>query len=133
MNSLKKRFYPAVFTKENDRYWVQFPDLPGCFTEGDTLEEAYEMAQDAMGLYMVNENGEFVFPAPSDIKSIVPKENEYPLLVEFDPVEYLKSVSTKSVKKTLTIPEWLNTIAEKNNINFSQLLQNALKEQLQVS
>ena len=132
--NMKDRYsFIAVFYSDDDGVSIEFPDLPGCFTEGDTLEEAYEMAQDAMGLYMVNENGEFVFPTPTDIKSIVPKENEYPLLVEFDPVEYLKSVSTKSVKKTLTIPEWLNTIAEKNNINFSQLLQNALKEQLQVS
>ena len=130
---MKKVFYPAIFTKEGDGYWVQFPDLPGCLTEGDSLVEAYEMAQEAMGLYMEAGDGSFVFPEPSDIKSIVPKENEYPILVEFDPVEYLKSVSTKSVKKTLTIPEWLNTLDEKNNINFSQLLQNALKEQLQVS
>lgn len=130
---MKKRFYPAVFTNEDNGYWVSFPDLPGCFTEGATIEEAYEKAQEAMGLYMENGNGEFDFPQPGDIKSIIPKDNEYPILVEFDPVEYLKSVSTKSVKKTLTIPEWLNTVAEKNNVNFSQILQNALKEQLNVS
>ena len=97
------------------------------------MAEAYEMAQEAMGLYMENNSGEFDFPEPSDIKTIIPKENEYPILVEFDPVEYLKRKSTKSVKKTLTIPEWLNVLAEKNNINFSQILQNALKEQLNVS
>lgn len=130
---MKKVFYPAIFTKENDSYWVSFPDLPGCFSEGESLEQAYEMAQEAMGLFMDKGNGEFDFPKASDISSITTKENECLLLVEFDMVEYLKSISTKSVKKTLTIPEWLNTIAEKNNINFSQLLQNALKEQLNIS
>ena len=130
---MNKRFYPAIFTQEDDNFWVSFPDLPGCFTEGSSMAEAYEMAQEAMGLYMENNNEEFDFTEPSDIKAIVPKENEYPILVEFDPVEYLKRKSTKSVKKTLTIPEWLNVLAEKNNINFSQILQNALKEQLNVS
>ena len=130
---MNKRFYPAIFTQEDTGFWVYFPDLPGCFTEGSSMAEAYEMAQEAMGLYMENNSGEFDFPQPSDIKSIVPKENEYPILVEFDPVEYLKHNSTKSVKKTLTIPQWLNVLAEKNNINFSQILQKALKEQLNVS
>ena len=130
---MNKRFYPAIFTQEDNNFWVYFPDLPGCLTEGSSMAEAYEMAQEAMGLYMENSNGEFDFPEPSDIKAIVPKENEYPILVEFDPVEYLKRKSTKSVKKTLTIPEWLNVLAEKNNINFSQILQKALKEQLNVS
>ena len=130
---MNKRFYPAIFTQEDNNFWVYFPDLPGCFTEGSSMAEAYEMAQEAMGLYMENNNEEFDFPEPSDIKTIIPKENEYPILVEFDPVEYLKRKSTKSVKKTLTIPEWLNVLAEKNNINFSQILQNALKEQLNVS
>ena len=130
---MNKRFYPAIFTQEDNYFWVYFPDLPGCFTEGSSMAEAYEMAQEAMGLYMENNSGEFDFPEPSDIKTIIPKENEYPILVEFDPVEYLKRKSTKSVKKTLTIPEWLNVLAEKNNINFSQILQNALKEQLNVS
>ncbi len=130
---MNKRFYPAIFTQEDNYFWVYFPDLPGCFTEGSSMAEAYEMAQEAMGLYMENNSGEFDFPEPSDIKTIIPKENEYPILVEFDPVEYLKRKSTKSVKKTLTIPEWLNVLAEKNNINFSQILQKALKEQLNVS
>ncbi len=130
---MKKIFYPAVFTKEDNGYWVKFPDLPGCFTEGDSISEAYEMAQEAMGLWLETENRTFNYPEASDITGIRTAENEQIVLVEFDPIEYLKRTSSKSVKKTLTIPEWLNTLAEEQNVNFSQVLQNALKENLHVS
>ena len=130
---MKKIFYPAVFTKEENGYWVKFPDLPGCFTEGDSISEAYEMAQEAMGLWLQSESNGFNYPEASDITGIRTAENEQIVLVEFDPIEYLKRTSSKSVKKTLTIPEWLNTLAEEQNVNFSQVLQNALKENLHVS
>lgn len=130
---MKKIFYPAVFTKEENGYWVKFPDLPGCFTEGDSISEAYEMAQEAMGLWLQSERNGFNYPEASDITGIRTAENEQIVLVEFDPIEYLKRTSSKSVKKTLTIPEWLNTLAEEQNVNFSQVLQNALKENLHVS
>ena len=130
---MKKIFYPAVFTKEENGYWVKFPDLPGCFTEGDSISEAYEMAQEAMGLWLQSERNGFNYPEASDITGIRTAENEQIVLVEFDPIEYLKRTSSKSVKKTLTIPEWLNTLAEEKNVNFSQVLQNALKENLHVS
>ena len=55
------------------------------------------------------------------------------MLIEFDPVEYLKSASNKTVRKTLTIPSWLNSLAEQNNVNFSNVLQNALKEYLNIN
>lgn len=130
---MKKIFYPAVFTKEDNGYWVKFPDLPGCFTEGDSISEAYEMAQEAMGLWLQSESKGFNYPEASDITGIRTAENEQIVLVEFDPIEYLKRTNSKSVKKTLTIPEWLNTLAEEQNVNFSQVLQNALKENLHVS
>ncbi len=130
---MKKVFYPAIFTKEDIGYSVRFPDLQGCFTEGDTLEEAYKMSQEAMGLWFERDKpGEFNYPSASDICNIGLSENEQIVLIEFDPVEYMKHTSTKSVKKTLTIPEWLNTLAEENNINFSNVLQNALRENLNV-
>lgn len=130
---MKKVFYPAVFTKEDIGYSVHFPDLQGCFTEGDSMQEAYEMAQEAIGLYLEDtETDTFHFPSASDVRTLHLEDNEVIVLVEFDPVEYLKRHSTKSVKKTLTIPEWLNTLAEEKNINFSNVLQNALKENLNV-
>ena len=126
-------YYPAVFTTEDIGFSVRFPDFPGCFTEGDTIEETYKMATSAIGLYAQNEDGNFDFPkasAPSDIEL---GKDEFVVLIEFDLVEYLKNTGKKSVKKTLTIPSWLNNLAEQNNVNFSNVLQNALKEYLNVS
>lgn len=127
---MSKRFYPAIFRQEPDGYSVSFPDLDGCFTEGDTLDEAYAMAIDAIGLYLQMSEGTFHFPAASNPKDISLSGDEFVVLIEFDEAEYLKRHDTRSVKKTLTIPSWLNTRAEEAGINFSQTLQEALKNQL---
>ena len=126
-------FYPAIFTydKDNKCYMVDFIDLKGCTTYGKTLDEAFLMAQDALGLYLSDlEN----FPTPTiPYTHIKLNENQFISLIDIDLVEYRKKYSNISVKKTLTIPTWLNTIAEKHNINFSQLLQKALKEELNIN
>ena len=130
---MSKHFYPAIFTKEDNGYSVRFPDLEGCFTEGDTLEEAYNMAVDAVGLYLEGDTvGAFNFPQTKELGDIKAAENETVVLIEFDEMEYLKKHSNKAIKKTLSIPQWLNTMAEQNNINFSQVLQSALKERLNI-
>ena len=129
---MSKHFYPAVFTKEETGYSVRFPDLEGCFTEGDTIEEAYDMAVEAMGLYLKQSEGVFSFPKAQDVNNIKISANETVVLIEFDELEYMKKHNSRAVKKTLSIPQWLNTLAEQNNVNFSQVLQNALKEQLHV-
>jgi len=126
-------YYPAIFTTEEIGYSVRFPDLPGCYTQGDTIEEAYRMSTSAIGLYAQNEDGNFIFPQASAPSNITLEKDEFLVLIEFNLVEYLKNTSNKSVKKTLTIPSWLNNLAEQNNINFSNVLQNALKEQLNVN
>lgn len=130
---MSKRFYPAVFRKEDVGYSVYFPDLDGCFTEGDTMEEAYHMAVEAVGLYLEDsETGMFSYPETSDITTIRTSENEAAVLIEFDETEYRKRHNNKAVKKTLSIPQWLNIMAEEQNINFSQVLQQALKERLNI-
>lgn len=125
--------YPAIFSKYNDDgeyYVVEFIDLEGCITEGRTLQEAFYMAQDAMGLYL----DELIkFPTPTtDFSNIKLKENQFISYVNIDIDEYRKKYNNKAIKKTLTIPCWLNTLAEKNNINFSQVLQEALKNKLEI-
>lgn len=131
---MSKKFYPAVFRKEDIGYSVYFPDLDGCFTEGDTLEEACSMAVEAVGLYLEDSTtGVFNFPETSDITSIKTADNEVAVLIEFDEVEYRKRHNNKAVKKTLSIPQWLNIMAEEHNINFSQVLQQALKEHLNLA
>jgi predicted RNase H-like HicB family nuclease len=130
---MSKYYYPAIFLEEDTGYSVRFPDLDGCFTEGDTLDEAYEMAFDAIGLYLQQQDGRFVFPKSSSPKQIRINDNEFVALVEFDEAEYLRKYDNKAVKKTLTIPSWLNHQAERANAPFSQILQQGLKEYLHIA
>ena len=129
---MAKHVYPAIFRREADGYSVRFPDLDGCFTEGDTFEEAYQMASDAIGLYLSKQDGPFRLSQASSLRDIQMEANEFVVLIEFDEVAYRRKHDSKAVKKTLTIPSWLNQIAEENHINFSAVLQDALKQQLHV-
>ena len=122
--------YPAIFTFEDNQYWVEFVDLKGCFSDGDTLSEAMENAKEAMGLFL--EDLEEYPESTTDIKSIKLKENQVVSFVTINLNEHKKKYENKSVKKTLSIPAWLNTIAERENINFSQLLQKTLIETLNI-
>ena len=129
-----KYAYPAVFREESDGlYSVEFPDLEGCFTSGETLPDAIEMAEDALCLmlYDMEEDGETI-PVPSNPKDIVVSDDALVSLVGCDTLEYRKLYNNKSVKKTLTIPAWLNTMAERADLNFSSVLQDALKLRLDV-
>lgn len=124
--------YPALFHKENDSYWVEFPDLQGCQTFGDTLNETVEYAQEALSSYiltLIDENKSL--PFPSDIKqlnSFAQDDNTFATLVTCDIGQY---DNAKSVKKTLTIPAWLNDKALSQGINFSKVLQDALLNKIQ--
>ena len=125
--------YPAVFTYDkNDKcYIVDFVDLEGCSTFGSSIDGAFLMAQDAMGLYLSDLD---TFPKPTiPFNNIKLKDNQFISLVGIDLIEYKKKHNNIAVKKTLTVPTWLNTMAENNDINFSQLLQKALKNELNIN
>ena len=124
-----KLVYPACFYKEDSGYSVDIPDLLGCCTQGETLEDAIQMAEDAgLGwlLTALEENEEI--PKPTEIKDIeLEYENGFVSLLLLDISAYSEKYgSRKSVKKTLTIPAWLNKRAERMEINFSKTLQEAL-------
>ena len=123
---ITKIVYPAVFQKEETGYFVSFPDIQPCYTEGKTLEEAVIMAKDVLEsrIEVALESGEDL-PSPSEIESL---KSDIVMLIVAD-VENIKS-QTRYVKKTLSIPKWLNIAAEKAHINFSGVLQEALKERL---
>ena len=135
--------YPACFFKEENGYSVIFPDLNWLATCGDTLDEALAMAVDCLAgyLYTCQRDGDPI-PVPSSLTEVDPamvaKELEFEYgdvfvnLVTVDVAEYAKTHFEKSVKKTLTIPAWLNNAALEQNINFSQVLQEALKEKLRI-
>lgn len=128
---MSKQIYPAVFHHDEDGYWVEFPDLPGCFTDGDTLEETMSMAADALSLYLssAKEDGKTV-PPPSDPADVTFEGRGFVSPVAYDEAAYLRRTDTRAVKKTLTIPGWLDTLAKEHNLNFSNLLQNAIRREL---
>lgn len=131
---MRKQMYPAIFSSDGDTgYTVSFPDLLGCVTEGDTLSEAVEMAEDALGIYLYSllEDGETLPEATNPLK-LKCNQDEFIDLVKWDEEDYLKRTDTKAVKKTLTIPGWLNHKAEEKQLNFSQILQKALKRELEL-
>lgn len=122
--------YPAIFTFEDEQYWVEFIDLQGCFSCGKTLAEAMENSKEAMGLFL--EDLEEYPKCTTDIKNVKLEENQIVSFVTVNLEEHRRKYENKSIKKTLSIPAWLNTMAEKENINFSQLLQKALMDTLNV-
>lgn len=130
----KELFYPALFQPEEDGgYSVFFPDIPGCNTCGDNIQHAYEMAFDVLGIVLsyMEDNNE-PLPDASDPATIELEQGQFVAIIRFDMVEYKKKYSAKAVKKTLSIPEWLNEEAIRQNINFSQVLQDALMQKLNV-
>lgn len=126
-----KLVYPAVFlpSEQGDGYTVTFPDLPGCITEGDTLAEAIFMAEDAASGWVLDEleSGKPI-PKASAAQDVPHAANEFVSLIALDMDAYAEKYGTKAVRKNLTIPAWLNTFAEKNHVNFSQVLQEALTD-----
>lgn len=138
--------YPACFFKEENGYSVIFPDLNYTATCGNTLEDAFSMAVDCLAgyLYSCQEEKENI-PSPSNLQDIHLEDVKAELelndildgsfvnMVTVDVPEYAKIHFNKSVKKTLSIPAWLNAAALEQNINFSKVLQDALKAQLHLN
>ena len=111
---------------------VTFPDIENCFTSGENLVEALEMGEDVLNLMLVvMEDDKKEIPAPSPLNNIHPEEpGALVTLILADTTAYRKKISNMAVKKTLSIPQWLNTAAEAANVNFSQTLQEALTVKL---
>ena len=136
--------YPAVFYEEEGKISVIFPDLGNLATFGDNVADAMRMAQDACGLHLFTalRDGD-PLPAPSSLGEINPAailkefemesaaESAFVNMVLADMTEYARQHSDKAVKKTLSIPMWLNTLCEEKSINFSKVLQDALLTKVQ--
>ena len=124
-------FSPAIFHMDNNSVWVEFPDLEGCQTYGDTVNDTIIFAQEALSAYLMTlmDDGSDI-PGASDIKKVIAEggnDTDFVSLVSCDIDQYN---STKTVKKTLTIPSWPNDRAVSLNINFSHVLQEALFERI---
>ncbi len=124
-----KLIYPAVFHTEDDQVWVEFPDLEGCQSFGDSISEALDGAKEALEGYCITLLEEkHTLPIVSDIKTIKTDESSFVSLVE---TELTTSFAKrKSVKKTLTVPAWLNDMATEKWVNFSAVLQEGLVKSL---
>ncbi|KPC97443.1 hypothetical protein LR69_04362 [Geobacillus sp. BCO2] len=131
MHKKDRYIYPAIFDYSSDGISVEFPDLPGCFTCGDTEEEAFKMAKEAMALHLYGleqENEEI--PQPSKVSEIQTENNQVIVFIEVWMPPFRHEMENKAVKKTLTIPKWLDDLAKEHNVNYSQILQEALKKHL---
>lgn len=135
--------YPAFIAKHNNTFLVYVPDMD-IYTEGTDLPDAIYMARDAIGLKGIDfEDENRPFPVPSSLEDAMKTAEsntdifDYSkgilTLVDIDFTEYRRRLYTKSVKKNCTIPYWLNIEAEKQGINFSRVLQDALIQILGIS
>ena len=128
---MAKYVFPAIFTPDDGGYSVSFPDVEGVYTCGDTLEEAYEMAEDALSVMLLDmeECGQAI-PATTNPNDVARETDEIVSLVHADTAEYKAKTSSKAVKRTVSLPAWLDLKAEKANMSLSRELQEALKAKL---
>lgn len=123
--------FVAIFEYANDGINISFPDLPGCLSCADTTDEALKNAQEALGLVLVHyERENLQIPLATPIEEVECKKNERAFIISVWMPLARKEVNDVVVKKTLTIPKWLNDLAEAENVNFSKILNAALQEYL---
>jgi predicted RNase H-like HicB family nuclease len=127
-----KYIYPAIFEREDSGlYAISFPDLDGCYTSGDSITDAAAMAEDVLCycLYDLEREGKTP-PNPSDPSELTLPERCFVALIMCDTNAYRMREKSKTVKKTLTIPQWLDEMASGAGVNFSRVLQDGLRREL---
>lgn len=123
--------FVAIFDYEEDGINIYFPDIPGCLSCADTTDEALKNAEEALGLMLVHlEKENQQIPDMTPIEKIECKKNERAFIINVWMPLARKEVQDIVVKKTLTIPKWLNDLAEAENVNFSKILSSALQDYL---
>ena len=125
--------FPAILNYADDGISVSFPDLPGCLTCAHDTETALSRAKEVMGLYLFDsEESHEEIPVPSDIHDLQLEDGDIPAMIDVFMPPIRDRINKRVVKKTLTIPSWLNQEAERAGVNFSQVLQEGLKQRLGV-
>lgn len=132
MNYPNRYVFPAILTYEDGyEISVTFPDLPGCATSGKNDADAIDMGKEALGLHLWGmENDGDEIPSPSSLKDIEADENEVVALIEVFMPSVRLAENNRSVNRTVTLPAWMNAAALERGINFSQVLQEALRSHL---
>ena len=129
-----KYTYTAVFTDKNGKIYARVPDLDGCITTGSDLADAIEQMEDAMAAWLcVAEDEHLPIPESTPQHNIQYTKNDNISLIKVDTYKYRAATDTKVVRKNVSIPAWLAEAAENANLNFSQELQSALKQRLQIA
>ena len=126
-----KYIFPAIFDHANDGISIFFPDLPGCLPCANSMEEALENAKEALALHLYGmEQDNEEIPEPSALKSVHVESNQALVLIEVYMPMFRDAIANTYIRKNVTIPLWLERAASEKNINFSQVLQLALRELL---
>lgn len=125
--------YPAIFTYEDKGISIEFPDLPGCLPCAESIDDAVKNAREALGLHLygMEEDGEEI-PESTSVWKLKPKEGSIAMLIDVYMPPMRDRIRNHFVKKTLSIPYWLNVEAERKGVNFSGVLQDALKSYLNI-
>lgn len=125
--------YLAIFEYTENGIGIYFPDLPGAVSFTENEEEAFKAAKECLELHLYGmEEEKEEIPEPCKIKDIKLEKNEVPVLIKAFMKSIRDEMQNKLIKKTLTIPKWINDLAVRKKINFSQVLQEALKDKLEV-
>lgn len=135
-----KKVYPTIFTQADDVVLIEVPDM-GILTEGKDIADAVEMARDAIGLKGISlEDDKLEIPEPSEIADIdiqkgtfIEDGKSFVSLVDVDFLAYRSRLDNKTVRRNVTLPNWLNREAEEAHLNVSRVLQEALMSKLGVT
>lgn len=123
--------YIAVFTFDPDGVSIEFPDFPGCLSCAETYEEAYKNAEEALALHLYGmEQSNEIIPTPSRIEEIKLEQNQYPALIQVNMSLERAKIENVTVKKTVTLPSYMNIWGEEHHINFSRLLQDQIRSMM---
>lgn len=123
--------YTATFITEDSYVYARVPDLPGCITSGRSLDEAIDLITDAASVWLVSaEDDGDAIPAPSDQSAIDIPEGATVSLIRIDTIKYRADTDTRAVRKNVSLPAWMATLADKRGINCSQVLQDGLLAKL---
>lgn len=129
-----KYVYPAILTQEDDGIIVSFSDVEGARTDGATMEEALENAEDVLNLMLLTmEEKHMDIKPPTPIASLDVPKGSTVALVRADTRAYSKKVDTRAVRKSVSIPAWMDSLAREHNLNFSNVLQNAICRELNIA
>ncbi len=129
-----KYIYPAILTQEDDGVIVTFPDVEGARTDGATMEEALENAEDVLNLMLLTmEERKIDIKPPTPIATLDVPKGSTVALVRADTLAYSRKVDTKAVRKSVSIPAWMDALAREHNLNFSNVLQNAICRELNIA